>query len=309
MTSIFAARRALSPAIARLTAAMLRSGRVPGGVKRRIWRWSEHYNNFFPMVRDVTIPNGMTIRVDTTSIVQKHLYFFGMWEPAFTRLLLERTERGGTFLDIGANVGYFTLLASELFDGVVAIEASPSVFAALERNVAANGLGHVRLVNQALGEAHGTLAFYRHATNDGGSSLIPGQDRAFEAEVAVAPLQALVTTDELRSTRFVKVDIEGYDHVALRQLIEVVDILPDDVTVLCEYDPTNPALWPEVERFRSAGFSLGLLQGVYDVEAYIVPEARTAIAPVHAPPDAFCDLLMVRGPRAAGMSDRTKGSP
>src|SRR5262245_30335322 len=55
---------------------------------------------------------GAYLDVDARDIVGKHIYYFGVWEPVLTQWLRERLKPGDTFIDVGANVGYFSALAS-----------------------------------------------------------------------------------------------------------------------------------------------------------------------------------------------------
>ena len=65
---------------------------------------------------------------------------------------------GSVFVDVGANVGYFTLLASTLGARVLAYEPTPSVFTRLRENVDLNGFLQAQLVNAAVMDKPGTLS-------------------------------------------------------------------------------------------------------------------------------------------------------
>src|SRR5436309_218434 len=70
----------------------------------------------------------------TNEILQQYLYYFGVWEPHVTSWICGRLRPGDGFIDVGANIGYYTLLASHLVGAagtVVAVEASPKTFARL----------------------------------------------------------------------------------------------------------------------------------------------------------------------------------
>lgn len=70
---------------------------------------------------------GATFAVDTQDLIQRYLYLFGVWEPHMTRWLQRRLKPGDVFVDVGANIGYYSILASRLVGArgkVVAIEAS-----------------------------------------------------------------------------------------------------------------------------------------------------------------------------------------
>lgn len=63
--------------------------------------------------------------VTTTDIIQRYLYLFGTWEPHLTAWIHQRLTPGATFIDVGANIGYYSLLAAHLVGPtgrVVAVE-------------------------------------------------------------------------------------------------------------------------------------------------------------------------------------------
>jgi hypothetical protein len=81
-----------------------------------------------------------------------HLLIDGEYEPDVLSQILGRLEKGGTFIDVGANIGLFTVPTSRKLGSagcVVAVEASPRVFPYLQKNVAANSLDNVRLSQMA----------------------------------------------------------------------------------------------------------------------------------------------------------------
>src|SRR6476619_7171728 len=73
---------------------------------------------------------GGRIFVSGQDVIQRYIYSFGVWEPALTNFVKTRLRAGDTFIDVGANIGYYALLASGLVGAsgtVVSIEASPSI--------------------------------------------------------------------------------------------------------------------------------------------------------------------------------------
>lgn len=81
-----------------------------------------------PVTRDIVLRNGVRMSVDTKDIVQRYLYQFGIWEPSLSGWLARTLRPGDVFVDVGANIGYYSLLAARLvghLGSVVAIEASP----------------------------------------------------------------------------------------------------------------------------------------------------------------------------------------
>src|SRR5262249_10578177 len=113
---------------------------TPRTIDKRLF-WSKVVNPHFAWQSHefvATTVFGTRLAGNTIEILQQYVYYFGMWEPNLTRWIWERLRPGDTFIDVGANIGYFSLLAAKRVGAtgrVVAIEASPKIFSALQCNL------------------------------------------------------------------------------------------------------------------------------------------------------------------------------
>src|SRR5260370_11031201 len=101
---------------------------------------------------------GAAIDCEIEDHIMKRIFFFNVWEPHNSNLIQSVLRPGDTFVDVGANVGYDTLLGSKSVGHkgrVVAIEAARSIFEQLENNLARNDIGNVRLVKLAVSDSIG----------------------------------------------------------------------------------------------------------------------------------------------------------
>lgn len=115
-------------------------------------------------------------------------------------------RQGSLFIDVGANVGIYTLWAAELGAEVIALEPAADTFGLLQENIALNGY-QVTAVRAAAGDHCGTARFT--VGLDSGNSLAPDGPVVTE----------LVTVDSLIGDRYVtgmKVDVEGFEIDVLR---------------------------------------------------------------------------------------------
>src|SRR5439155_18352535 len=86
---------------------------------------------------------------NTQDLIQRHIYYFGNWEPNISAWIGATLKRGDCFVDVGANIGHYSLLASAIVGlegSVVAIEAAPWIHALLDRHVALNRRPNIRTV-------------------------------------------------------------------------------------------------------------------------------------------------------------------
>ena len=124
------------------------------------------------------------------------------------------------FYDIGANCGYFTLLASQLVGDaghVYAFEPNPEVVRKLRQNLELNGVSNVTVFPLALSDSEGTQQLSLTAgKNSGMSSFRTLDGESTSREVDVVRLDDLIEHEALRLPDFVKMDIEGAEYLAVR---------------------------------------------------------------------------------------------
>jgi FkbM family methyltransferase len=169
---------------------------------------------------------GCTLQVDASDIVGKHIYYFGIWEPYLTRWIQHRLRPGDLFIDVGANIGYYTLLVSKLVGDtgkVVSIEALPEIFSILQENLKKNDARNVRIVNAAAWDkSEKVKIFTRQYGLSGTSTLMPewadGWHLEKQVEVEAKPLSAILTPEEMKSARLIKIDVEGAEWHVLSEM-------------------------------------------------------------------------------------------
>jgi FkbM family methyltransferase len=164
---------------------------------------------------------GHLVHVDArdTSLLPS-LVVRGYWEPAVTRALLRLVRPGQRIVEVGANVGYHSVLfASGVAPtgSVTAFEANPRMVELLRRTLATNGLaGAVRVVPLAVTDRPGRVTLHRLARQQGSSSIYPftprdlavWDDEASPLDVEATSLDAFFGAGE-PPPDLVKIDAEG----------------------------------------------------------------------------------------------------
>lgn len=126
-----------------------------------------------------------------------------------------RFKRPGAFVDVGANYGLFVAPFARRGTDVVAFEPHPDLFAFLEREYA--NQPHVRIVQRAIADQPGRLAFYTSTVHPGIHSLAAFHPtHELQAEVAVNSLDDELSRINVTSVAALKVDTEGADLLVLR---------------------------------------------------------------------------------------------
>ncbi|WP_434744390.1 FkbM family methyltransferase [Streptomyces sp. A-14] len=232
---------------------------------------------------------GARVAVDTQDLIQRYLYLFGVWEPYMTGWLQRRLRPGDTFVDVGANVGYYSLLAARLVgaDGrVVAIEASPVFHHRLLRNITLNGYGNVHAINGAVSDTEEILKFVlASSANMGANSIVPYEGPAESTfEIAARTLPDLLTEEEIACARVIKIDVEGAEGSVVRGMTPMLSLLRPDAEITVEVTPERMAQLGDsadelMETMRDHGFHPYQLVNDYTPESYVAALHGAARAP------------------------------
>ncbi|MBX7469099.1 FkbM family methyltransferase [Streptomyces sp. MAG02] len=222
---------------------------------------------------------GARFAVDTQDLIQRYLYLFGVWEPHMTHWLRQRLRPGDTFVDVGANLGVFSVLGSRLVGSagkVVAIEASPAFHRGLLRNVALNHCDNVRSVNTAVSDGHRTLTFVLAGSRNMGANSIVPYDGPVESsfEMGAVPLSELLEPAEVARARVIKIDVEGAEGSVVRGLAPLLDDLRHDVEIAVEVTP---------DRMAQLGDSAGELLAVMREHGFHAYRLPTEYSPASYP--------------------------
>ena len=291
---------------------------IRGYTRYSPWRWGkvtvfrriiEPYLFIRPREFTARTIEGMKVTGNNRDFIQSWIYFFGLTEPNLTHWLRHSLRPGDMFIDVGAHIGVHTLMASRLVGSsgaVVAIEASPSTYASLQRNLALNRVGNVRAVNIAASDQRGILKFYRGPNQDLGSSTIyPEVARVgsqLEAEIETAPLTEILSASELARARVIKIDVEGAEDAVVRGLAPALNTCREDLEVVVEIIPKflsvlNKMAEDVISVFTDSGFNAYGLPAEYRPEPFL--SRQPALRPARIRQAISCDTNVILSRRDA----------
>jgi FkbM family methyltransferase len=161
---------------------------------------------------------GLRYRCDLRDGLMREVFLTGRYEPQETLVLRHLLKPGATFVDVGANWGYFTLIGAHLVGArgrVIAIEADPRACACLRANVDANGLRTVEIHEMAASDETGRLSFqqYEPQASDTGNygvaqtTTVVGNARRIDVESRA--LDDVLDRAHVDRVHVLKMDIEG----------------------------------------------------------------------------------------------------
>jgi FkbM family methyltransferase len=183
----------------------------------------------------------LSLQVHTNDVIGRHLYKYQRYEPEVTRCLSAyvRFEPGDVVLDVGANIGWYSLVIEKITKAtldILAFEPDADNFALLAENIRRNNCRMVTPIQAAAGPDPGQQLLYRYARgNAGRHSLLPIHE---STPICVET----VRLDEVwqqrglgnRVLRLIKIDVEGYEFKALQGAGQ---LLARCQWVLAEYSP------------------------------------------------------------------------
>jgi len=200
------------------------------------------------------------------------------WERDESELLCRLLKPGDSVLDVGANIGYFTVLAAVCVGEagqVWAFEPEPLNAQLLGRNLHLNGLSNVHLVQAALGKETGEASLFLSENNAGDHSLAA----AVKGEsIPVSVVRGDAVLPEGLRVNVIKMDVQGAEPVVLMGLESLIARSLPDVRILLEF---CPAAMDRVEA-GSAEYLLKCLQR-WDLPVYVVDQWQHAVVETTIP--------------------------
>lgn len=222
---------------------------------------------------------GHRMQLDPGSASSRDIVF-GMYESDTVEVFKKLVKPGMTVVDVGAHVGFYTLLAARLAGPtgrVYAFEPNPEVFGLLLRNIKENGYeGIVRAVPKAASNSRRTVRLYLSETESGETSFYPDdQVTQDNIEVETVVLDEFFSKEGWPKVHVVKVDVEGAEVEVLQGIKEIVQRNPH-LKLIVEFNPNTQvkSLGNHEDIFKIIG-SLGFQRGYavwYGLQEVSIPE-------------------------------------
>jgi FkbM family methyltransferase len=234
------------------------------------------------------IPQGHAggIVLDMRYLPISHAHFgslaFGNLESSVQEAMLRHLGTGGVFYDIGANLGFFSLLGAHLAgvsDGwVYAFEAAPDNAAAIRSNAELNGLGNIVVIDKAV-SAHSGRGRLQIVDDQSWSKLEeygehPYTERVLDVELVA--IDDLLAAGELRPPTLVKIDVEGAEIAVLEGMRATIE--RHRPAIICELHGTHAEF---VAAMTGHGYRLINLEGTIPVTEEGASAHALALPPLH----------------------------
>ncbi len=235
------------------------------GVHKRFFKPSGVFKG---ISKKIIYRNGIVLDLDINDWIQQNLYFLDQYEEKEIRFLESLLKPGDLFIDVGANIGLFSLVASAIAGEsgkVYAFEPYSKNFDKLLHHVHLNRLGNVVAERLAVSDKSGWIDIRANDddNNDGMISAYVDRYTSFET-VPTIDLDQYIKDKIKQPIRFVKIDIEGGEYLAVKGMsttlakdhpVVMVEINPD---ILSKTSFTPAMIEDEFFRLQYSKYFLGL---------------------------------------------------
>lgn len=213
---------------------------------------------FSTVKKPVPVPTnyGFDLIVDPKNDIglERQVFETGTCEAGTLDMISKCLSNGDTFLDIGSNIGLFSILAAKTVgqNGKIhAFEPEPQIYGILKKNIEINRLNNIEAYNFALGSSTGKARIYRHIRNRSATSLLgPLGNTTGGNEVSIRKLDDVVKENNLPAIKMIKIKVEGWELEVLKGAENILTG-PEAPIICIEYSYLHPTYG-------------GLLKDVYD---------------------------------------------
>lgn len=182
----------------------------------------------------------MRVHADGEDHVSTAIRKYGYWEPHETRLLFDLVKPGQVAVDVGANIGYHSMLLGALVGPggrVYSFEPAHDNLGLIDANVALNGLSNITTIPAAVSDRAGYVGLNHYPLSRSCDSIVDIEGAGFAAK-SIVPSATLDGLESVGVDRvdFLKIDIQGAELKALQGARDMLERNRGRLTMLLEYN-------------------------------------------------------------------------
>jgi FkbM family methyltransferase len=168
---------------------------------------------------NIDLSNVIIFTHDNNDYISRVLTTYGIWEPNVSYFMLG-LAKGGIMLDVGANIGYYSLLTAHKYSHIYAFEPIHYNYSLLEKSIERNNLENISIIKKCAGDIDGAsldlivLPFnYGASRNKEKTKRMPVLDAdTFEVKSCEQiTLDSFIAEHNITSIDMIKIDVEGYE--------------------------------------------------------------------------------------------------
>jgi FkbM family methyltransferase len=184
---------------------------------------------------EINIIHNIKMKLTIKDWVQYNLFIYGKYEENETLLWEKLVKKSSVILDIGANVGYFSLLASKINpkSSIFSFEPIKHTFDRLSYNVKQNNFQNIKLFNCAISDENRILSINVGNENNWGMSSVNNHEFTSGKieNINAISIDNFVKEEKIQRVDLIKLDIEGAEYMALEGMKNTLDNYSPDILI------------------------------------------------------------------------------
>ncbi|WP_326981343.1 FkbM family methyltransferase [Chryseobacterium sp. MYb264] len=185
------------------------------------------YQLFRGVKKEVLYSDSIKLHLNLEDWIQQQIYFLGDYEKNEIDYLYSHLKKGDTFIDIGGNIGLFSLNASKIIGNegnIVAFEAFTPNYHQFNHHVSINHLQNITLEHLAIADRKSFIEIlYNDAYNNVGMASSFLEEYTAKERVESISLDEYVREKQISKIDLIKIDIEGGEFAALKGMSNVLE--------------------------------------------------------------------------------------
>ena len=199
---------------------------------RLIYNPDKRHNDSIETV--IPLHNHILFHINTASYIEWAVFFYGYYEPFINTLIKSLIKPGDICIDVGANVGIHALFMAHRTGPtgkVFCFEPHPVIHKRLKKNIAINRFSWMHPIKKGIAERSGTEAFqgFSDSSSNQGTSHLLNHAQAHTPHtftIDLTTLDEFVAAHNLERVNFIKVDVEGFEHLVIQGATKTLTLLP-----------------------------------------------------------------------------------
>lgn len=182
--------------------------------------------------------SGSHFNLNINSLIDRYILIDGDYEIEIFIAAKKALKNGGTFLDIGANFGYFSIMVSKIPNVTVfSFEPSLRELKRLYKNISLNNSYNITVFPFCLGNENKLMHLnLSDISNPGMNSLLNGFDTNNTQEAQCYRLDNILSIDFIKNVQFIKIDVEGFEENVLLGMGKLLEIYSGKIVLEVSYD-------------------------------------------------------------------------
>ncbi|MDF2551510.1 MAG: hypothetical protein K0R77_785 [Chryseobacterium sp.] len=207
--------------------------------RRRYFGFHKHvfnpYQLFSDVKKQIIYRGNLKLQVNLSDWIQQQLYFLGDYEKPEIDYLSDFLKPGNVFIDIGANIGLFSLNASEIVGEkgkIYAFEAFPPNYNQFKENISLNKFENIIAENKAISSQNSTIEIlYNEKDNNIGMASAFLKDFTSKEVVESTTLDQYSVDHHINRIDLIKIDIEGGEYDALLGMTRILTEIKPQILI------------------------------------------------------------------------------